>query len=182
MRIIYDLNTVESYNVTSGQWSRGTSMTQPRYAPGVVAIDGRVYAMGGYNRDGILNTVEVMDVTNTWSPAPSMNTRREGPGAATLGGKIYVIGGYDGSTSLRSVEMFDPSENVWRFVSSMRVERWRPALVNGGDGKLYVMGGSDEDGSGLSSVEVYSPETDTWTDVASMESCAGGVGAGVLET
>jgi len=174
------LETVEYYNVTSGQWKRGTSMTQPRYAPGVVELGGRLCAMGGWNfDDGALNTVEITDVTNTWSSAPSMNKRRSGPGAATLGGKIYVAGGNDG-LNLRSVEMFDPSENVWRFVSSMRVGRWKPALVNGGDGKLYVMGGWDDDINDLSSVEVYSPETDTWTDVASMESCAGGVGAGVL--
>jgi len=192
------LDTVESYNVTSRQWKRETSMAQPRFAPGVVELGGKLYAIGGYNRDdddddldaiggynshdGALNTVEVMDVNKTWSFAPSMNSRRYGLGSATLDGKIYVTGGSDGLTVLRSVEMFDPSENVWRNVASMKVARFKSTLVNGGDGKLYVLGGEGEheDGRDLSSVEVYNPETDMWTDVANMESCAGAVGAGVL--
>merc|ERR1719246_357250 len=99
-------------------------MDQPRSAPGVVELGGKLYAIGGYNSDdkincdkNYLNSVEVLDPdTNLWSPAPPMNKRRWCPGAATLDGKIYVAGGYDGSSHAQSVEMFDPSENMWKNV------------------------------------------------------------------
>ena len=52
-----------------------------------------IYAIGGLNNDGDLNTVERYDVLNDkWEFVASMKYKREWPKAVVFDKKIYVIG------------------------------------------------------------------------------------------
>ena len=54
-----------------------------------VALGNRLYAIGGYDGSGRLNSVECYDViTKEWTPSASMVHRRGLAGAAVLNGKI----------------------------------------------------------------------------------------------
>ena len=161
------LSTVELYDPQNASWTQRASMTVARYAPGCVALDGKLYAVGGRGASGqVLDTAEVYDPqTDGWQPLAKMSTARSVLGLAAVGGKIYAIGGWDGSSALDSVEAYDPQLGAWAPVASMSVKRESHASVVL-DGKIYAMGGFY--GGHLDTVEVYDPQADSWQRVASM--------------
>lgn len=65
---------------------------------GVVAMAGRVYAVGGFNSSLRERTVDVYDgARDQWSAVASMQERRSTLGAAVLGDLLYAVGGFNGS-------------------------------------------------------------------------------------
>jgi N-acetylneuraminic acid mutarotase len=90
-------------------------MPTERIALSTSALDGKVYAIGGYiprvsGYPGV-TTVEVYDPeTDTWTTAPDMPTGRFGLRTSVVGGKIYVIGGMDKwvGSAYRTVVEYDP--------------------------------------------------------------------------
>jgi len=161
------LSTVQLYDPQNASWTQLAGMTDARSMHGCVALEGKLYAVGGCDAEGeALDTAEVYDPqTDGWQPLAKMTTPRNALGLAAVGGKIYAIGGYDGSLELESVEAYDPQLGAWALVVSMGGKRCDHASVVL-DGKIYAMGG-DERGS-LDTVEVYDPQADSWQRVASM--------------
>eukprot|EP00964_Phaeocystis_antarctica_P138289 scaffold102963_cov71-Phaeocystis_antarctica.AAC.4 len=163
---------VELYNPQNASWKQLASMTAPRWLLGCVALEGKLYAVGGFGLGGEytqpLNTAEVYDPqTNGWQPLAKMITRRREFALATVGGKIYAIGGWNGSSRLELVEAYDPQLGSWALVASMGEEREQHASVMLDD-KIYTIGGLDNRGETLDTVEAYDPEADSWQWVASM--------------
>ena len=79
--------------------------------------------------------------------------------------KVYAVGGHsDGVGRLSSVERYDPATNAWEAVAPMATARDSHAVAVL-DGKLYAMGGNEEN---LSSVESYDPALNAWDAVAPM--------------
>nr|7ON6_A Chain A, SAKe6AE [synthetic construct] len=186
------LNSVEAYDPETDTWSLVAPMKTRRSGVGVAVLDGRIYAVGGYDGspDGHthLNSVEAYDPeTDTWSLVAPMKTRRSGVGVAVLDGRIYAVGGYDGSpdghTHLNSVEAYDPETDTWSLVAPMKTRRSGVGVAVL-DGRIYAVGGYDGSPDGhthLNSVEAYDPETDTWSLVAPMKTRRSGVGVAVLD-
>ena len=100
-------------------WKSLASMPTARsLLAAVTGADGRIYAIGGENASGRLDTVEVYDPnTNKWTKAAPMPTARNHL-AATLGpdNLIYAIGGVGGANI---VEAYNPSTNKWTTVAPM---------------------------------------------------------------
>eukprot|EP00964_Phaeocystis_antarctica_P060116 scaffold35820_cov65-Phaeocystis_antarctica.AAC.9 len=162
------LSTVELYDPQAASWRQLVGMTSPRAMHGCVALDGKLYAVGGFGNAGQeLDTAEVYDPqTDGWQPLAKMSTGRCLFGLAAVGGKIYAIGGWDGTT-LDSVEAYDPQLGTWAPVASMSRKRKCHATVVL-DGKIYIMGGLDDDERELVTVKIYDPQADSWQRVASM--------------
>jgi hypothetical protein len=104
------LSTVEVFDPSSNQWRPAPSMSTARNAPGLAALDGKLFAAGGQKipHSGFLSSVEVFDPsTNQWQPAPSMSTARGNLGLAALDGKLYAAGGQlPGQGGIHTVERF----------------------------------------------------------------------------
>jgi hypothetical protein len=63
-----------SYSVEN-IWVPKSPMSQTRFSLGVVAVDGQIYAIGGFTQSGYLGTNERYDpVTDTWTTLTSMPT------------------------------------------------------------------------------------------------------------
>ena len=98
---------------TTNSWSIVAPMPTARaYLAASLGLDGRIYAIGGY--DGVSNTVNTVEAynskTNSWSTVAPMPTARYGL-AASLGrdGRIYAIGGADSNDNLlNTVEAYTP--------------------------------------------------------------------------
>ncbi|XP_043113578.1 kelch-like protein 3 isoform X2 [Puntigrus tetrazona] len=158
------LSSVEAYNPKANEWMFVAPMNTRRSSVGVGVVDGKLYAVGGY--DGAsrqcLSTVEEYNpVSNKWCYVADMSTRRSGAGVGVLGGQLYAAGGHDGPLVRKSVEVYDPATNTWRQVCDMNMCR-RNAGVCAINGFLYVIGG-DDGSCNLSSVEYYDPAADKWS-------------------
>eukprot|EP00964_Phaeocystis_antarctica_P122109 scaffold85766_cov58-Phaeocystis_antarctica.AAC.2 len=84
---------------------------------------------------------------------------------------IYLVGGLErvGGVS-RTMRAYDPLLDTWCEFSSMATKRYSHAAAALG-GKLYVMGGFDQNGStALDQAEVYDPKADSWQPLPSMPS------------
>ena len=145
-----------------------------------MVLDGKIYAMGGHDGAGRLNTVEVYDPqADSWQRVASMPRGLRYHAAAVMGGKIYVTGGCGQGVNLtvNSAYVFDPQADAWAQLASMGAARRVHASAAVG-GKLYVFGGygaaADER---RSTAEVYDPASDSWAPVTSLTFGRSGVAA-----
>jgi N-acetylneuraminic acid mutarotase len=182
------LGTLQVYNPATNRWSTKAPMPTPRGdLMAVAGADGRLYAIGGWNardasNDAIpLSTVEAFaPATNTWTTMASMPTPRFQLAGAVLGSNIYAIGGESESTiDLANVEVFDTTSNAWTALAPMpsTTDACHSGLTVFGraalaaavkKGKIYAMGGTNEDFEALCSVLAYNPAANTWTSAAPM--------------
>jgi len=138
------------------------------------AVDGIIYAIGGWDAGPDFSTVEAYDpATDRWTRKAPMPTRRSLSAIAVVDGKIYVIGGILGLTALSAVQAYDPAADKWTWKADMPTARHHLAACVI-DGRIYVSGGgtkSDmiaEDFAPVPTVEVYDPAADTWTQASDM--------------
>lgn len=102
-------------------WVMLAPMLQPQAELAAVALDGRVYVMGGWGSGGSdspFTVVQIYDVArNQWSDGTPLTQAVHHAGAAVVGGKIYLIGGYHNTFRQRSptntVQVFDPATKMW---------------------------------------------------------------------
>jgi len=154
------------------RWSNRASMSTERtYFGAVRGADGRIYAVGG---TGTVTMEAYAPSTNTWAQLAEMPTPRYGHAVAIgADGKIYAIGGYNtiGDRAYHAtVEAYTPSTNTWETLAPMPTARALHSAVTGPDGRIYVIGGYNEQRGTLRTVEVYTPSTNTWATAASMPS------------
>ncbi len=162
-------------------------MPAARGAHSVAAVDGMIYAIGGWNTWGReVSTVEAYDpAANTWTTKADMPTARGSSAIAVVDGKIYVIGGNDstsapGVTSV--VEAYDPATDTWTRKADMPTARLKLAACVVG-GQIYAFGGSIVWGwevPAVPTVEVYDPATDTWNQTSDMPTAKWGHSASVV--
>ena len=186
----HSLDTVEVYDPATNTWARVAPMPTARSNLAAGVVGGKLYAVGGFNMySGSMHDFEVYDpATDTWEKisVPGYPTERGYLAVGVVGGELYAVGGYldrkngGDRESLDLVQMYDPARNTWVGVASMTTARYR--LVAGVvDGKLYALGGEDDDGNLLSTVEVYDPAGNTWATGAPMPTARSGLAAGVVD-
>ncbi len=147
-------------------WSSVTGMSAARTYVDGVAVDGKIYCIGGNNAGGSpTNTNEAYDpLTDTWTPRANMPTTRRNMALARLGGTIYAIGGWNG-TQLTTVEAYDTATDTWTTLAPMPTARECAAAALWG--KIFAIGGSNG-ASALSVVERYDPASNSWTTRSSL--------------
>jgi len=116
---------VEVYDPNSNSWASSTtgaiaSMRTARYGLAAAAINGKIYAIGGFDGRNYLNTVEVYDPgSNSWSTAASMPTARSSLAAADASGLIYAVGGIAFKLSASSAtEQYSPPVTIYTFIKN----------------------------------------------------------------
>lgn len=87
---------VDLYDPVTGAWyDTVTSIPTPVSFAGYAAYDGRLFIIGGFDKDGtVRDLVQVYDIgENSWSSGEAMNAARANVKASVVGGKVYVLGG-----------------------------------------------------------------------------------------
>lgn len=146
-RPVLPIDTVEIFDLDSGQVTKGHPLAYPRSGLGLAALDGKLYAIGGTQLRGHdrtqTNRVEVYDpATDTWTDGPTMPTPRECE-AVVVTGFILVPGGYASRRSTDVVELFVPGEQVWKRLPSLGVPT-SAAAVAVAAGTVYLFGNYED--------------------------------------
>jgi N-acetylneuraminic acid mutarotase len=108
----------------------------------VVALRGRVYAIGGFDGVDIFARVEEYDPgTNSWRARAQMEMPRYFHSAAVANGRIYVFGGFTPFGPTASVEEYDPATDEW---VSRRPLNWEDVLLGAATvgNEIIVPGGA----------------------------------------
>jgi len=175
--------TVEVYDPVMDTWTRKADMPTAR-STSVAAVDGIIYAIGGYRNSVVTATVEAYDpVTDTWTQKADMPTARGLHSTRVVNGKIYALGGQTHSNfdAFDVVEMYDPKTDRWTRKGNMPAPRIFPTSTSVLDDKIYCFGGrATRGGSPLSQVFEYDTATDTWTEIGRLPVNNGGMGVSTV--
>ncbi len=174
-----ELNTVEIFDPTSGEWTETNSMEQVHAGHSVAVLeDGRLLVVGKY-------VAELFDQSdNTWSPTTGLMDRERALGTTAdvlPDGRVLVTGGqfqqggYTGViVPIRNAEVFDPSTGTWQSSESMYMSEPREnhPSVRFDDGRVMVIGDRE--------TEIFDPTTDTWTSAGTLKNSHGNLSTATL--
>jgi N-acetylneuraminic acid mutarotase len=202
----YPENRAWVYDTETQSWSELPSMPTSRGAQAAVAVDSKIYVVGGakipsgvelpdgLNPGGpieILGTTEMFDTEkNNWTTLKPMTLPRNHHDVAYLDGKLYVIGWTVGScfpsgwaSNVSFNEAYDIASDAWSTRAPMLTARGGVG-VGVIDGKIYVIGGEgwvEELGGVFRTNEAYDPQSDSWVEKTPMPSPRRGFAKGVLD-
>ena len=158
------------YDIAADSWTASVVPGPVRRAPGVAAVNDKVYVIGGTDLTlgGLSDVQEFNPDTSTWTTKASLPTPRGFAAVAVWNNLIYVIGGVDyiqPESDLKVVEAYDPVTNAWMSKASMPTRR-RGASTGIVADRVFVIGGfCTDDCSPLGMhdvVEEYDPVIDVW--------------------
>ena len=156
--------TVYEYDPDADTWTQRAPMPTPRGALSVTEHEGKLYAIGGYDRTANSAAVEVYDPAgNTWASRAPLPTPRDHLATATVSGKVYAIGGRlngDYRRNLSVTEVYDPAIDRWALAADLPTARSGITAAEVG-GRVYVFGGEGGEGT-FRENEAYDPARDTW--------------------
>ncbi|MCE5173744.1 hypothetical protein LQV63_31485 [Paenibacillus profundus] len=170
--------TSQTFAAKSDEWVTKSDLPEPLAGSTSAVVDGKIYIFGGSSNGSEAafgtkcdSTYMYDTETNSWTKKTSMPTARAGVTAAVEGRKVYVIGGYANVNSkltrLDVVEIYDTETDTWESGKPLSTARsWASATTV--KNKIYVSGGTDNNGVPLVSVETYDSSTESWTVLTDM--------------
>jgi hypothetical protein len=168
------------YNGYSWSTISGLPAGQKRLWNQAVALNGKIYVMGGNyppSNTGSLSSLLSYDpVSDSWQQLAPMNQPREQFLSVTDGTYVYVIGGYSTVNGvLDSVERYNPATNQWQTLPSMPTARfgmWGGLVYNR---FIYAIGGetSYQRTGKVERYDIYNQTWETLDDVPVFISQAG---------
>ena len=187
-------SSIEAYipavDAASNTWSYKSSMSIARQELALCALNGKIYAIVGYNGSFLSSMEEYDTATGTWTncgtPAPgngcpAMSIARASAVCEATGGQIHVMGGYDGASYLSNGETYDPTTNTWSAMgTSMSSARYSAASAEL-NGKAYVMGGRPTGVTYSNAMDIFDytgPPVNQWTSGGSFANGRYFAGAG----
>ncbi len=156
------------------QRAESLAMTSPRAdAASIRLADGRVLICGGTATakvGGVLSSAELYDpVSHQFTPTGPMTVPRQGHTITMLrDGRVLLTGGARNigfRSELASAEIYNPSTGTFTATGSMSVPREGHTATLLRDGRVLVVGGSDNGTHTLDSAEIYDPATGTFRRV-----------------
>ncbi|MCB9422665.1 MAG: hypothetical protein H6667_22875 [Ardenticatenaceae bacterium] len=174
----YDM-THWAYDIQSNAWLERKSLTaaipstQP-FAWATAVADPSVngyYLIGGLaSTDPFTPTTDVKNEmylyipgSDTWLPRTSMNSARYAHTAALVNGRVCVAGGISNNNILLVDGECYIQGSGWANIAAMNIPRYAATSAVGRDGRWYVIGGIDANGSAVAETEVYDMTSNTWS-------------------
>jgi N-acetylneuraminic acid mutarotase len=159
-------------------WTNGAEMPTNRSSTSGVALDGKIYIIGGgdvlnskFPIIGNLGMTDIVEVyypeMNKWNTTAALPQPLDHVASAAYNDKLYAVGGFDRDRNpTDKIYIYDPHDDEWKEGSNMPTARSASA-AEFIDGILYVIGGMKgregaENEEPLRTNEAYNPETNTW--------------------
>ncbi|MGH7128670.1 MAG: Kelch repeat-containing protein, partial [Planctomycetaceae bacterium] len=146
----------------------------------MVAHDGKLYRIGGFTaKNGDDEDQSLWSQPDfarfdpkggDWESLPDLPEGRSSHDAAMIGDTLYVVGGW----TLQGDAENDWHDTAWSIDLSAKALQWKPlpqppfrrralALANW-QGKLYCLGGMQEEGGPTTAVAIFDPATQKWSE------------------
>jgi Kelch motif protein len=179
-RTYQPLASAELFEPAAGRFQPTARLLTPRSGAQAVRLaDGRVLVVGGSSESDstYLASAELYDPsTGRFSATGSMHTPRVAFAICALGdGRVLVAGGsvagrYPNREITPTAELYDPRSGAFETAGSMAVPRHKLACATLPDGRVLVVGGSDNrDWRGkYASAELYDPATRSFSPAGDM--------------
>lgn len=174
------IDGAELFDPATGRFTPAGKLTMPRSEhQAVLLADGRVLIAGGVGTGWtFLANAEIYDpLTNTFTATGSMTAPRESHTATLLkDGHVLITGGHKDRraaiTIYSSTEIYDPAKGTFTAAADLTVRRHKHDALLMDDGKVLIVGGSDErDSQGAyTTVEIYDPRTNRTRRIGDMNS------------
>uniref|UniRef100_A0A8C6TBR4 Si:rp71-68n21.9 n=1 Tax=Neogobius melanostomus TaxID=47308 RepID=A0A8C6TBR4_9GOBI len=178
------IDSAYRYDPRFDKWIQIASLNENRTFFHLSALKGKLYAVGGRNASGEIDTVECYNLKkNEWTFVTNMMEPHYGHAGTVHGDLMYISGGITRDTFQKELWCYDPDTDSWSRRADMMDLRGLHCMCTVGD-RLYVMGGNHFRGSSdyddVLSCEYYSPATNQWTVVAPMPRGQSDVGVTVF--
>jgi N-acetylneuraminic acid mutarotase len=143
-------------------WVSKAPMHEARSGLGVAVVDGKIYAISGWNSTySSKGTNEMYDpATDSWATKAPMPTPRSNFGIAVYQNKVYCIGGSTTEGATGANEVYDSETDTWENKAPMPTAKFG-LDANVVDGKIYLIEGDTNGIFALS--QVYDIAADTWS-------------------
>src|SRR6188474_2879125 len=142
-----------SAQMPTSPWKKGAPFPQPDEELYGVALNGKMYVIGGWD-DGKAVGVnyEYDPATNKWTKKQPMPRAAHHAALTAANGKIYVMGGFVAPTEtalplgaawqpIDNAWQYDPATDSWKSLPPVPTKRGSAVAVEAG-GKIYTIGGS----------------------------------------
>lgn len=142
--------THEVYEPATGRWSEATPLPKARDHMVVVAVAGKIHAIGGRfgGNDDMVDWHDVYDpATKSWTAAPPLPTARGGVSGTLYKGLIMVIGGEDEKRTYVENEAYDVKTGRWSKLGPLPQGRHGHGVAAVG-ATAYVAAGALKRGAG----------------------------------
>ncbi|MGI9567115.1 MAG: Kelch repeat-containing protein [Nitrosopumilus sp.] len=163
-------------------WESLPMMPTPRTEVVAVAVDEKIFVIGGFDRNGkATDTVEVYDtVNNSWGKVSPMPEKLHHVGAAAASNnEIYVVGGYkNGWIATNSMFIYNTDTDTWDIGPTMPTARGA-LTVQVIDDTLYAVGGANK--AVLSTNESFNIIANTWEAKTDMPTAREHLSSAVVE-
>ena len=170
------------FNPADETWTERAPLPTARGGLAVTTLQGKLYAVSGY--DGRRNpaAVEIYDpARDQWTAAAPLPTPRDHLAAIAIGETLYAIGGrvrLDYRENLSTVEAYQAESNQWIPKTDMPTPRSGIA-VGVLNGWAYVFGGESGEGT-FHQNERYNARLNRWQTMAPMPTARHGLGAAAV--
>lgn len=149
------------------QWT-STSFSEAKVQMGAVAYGSKAYFGGGNNGSGLLNTVDIYDITTDSWTSSQLSNARSFPAAVASNGKVFFAGGinFNNLTHYATVDILDTLTHQWSTASLS-------------SGKMYIQAASVGNkilfAGGYKILAFGSPPTFEFTDVVDIYDTSTGI-------
>ena len=153
--------------------SVNSQLSAPRDGLGIAGLPGgKALVVGGFNAGGPVGTADIFDAaTGTFTALPvQLQTRRADAAVAPLpGGRVLIAGGStNGGTVLRTAEVFDSSTGTFTTLpasgnTQLSTARAAAAAAALPDGRVLIVGGTNDGTTILPTAELFDPASNTFT-------------------
>ena len=156
-----------------------------RHEAAGVAVDGRMYLLGGRRGQGI----DVHDpVARTWTALDPMPLPLHHFQPVVLGTEIWIVGAFTGDypreTAVAEIHAYDTLSRTWRIAGEVPETRRRgsAAAVLHEDGLVYVLGGNarGHDGGAVPWFDRFDPVSGVWEALPDAPHARDHFGAAIL--
>ncbi|MGH7924000.1 MAG: Kelch repeat-containing protein [Candidatus Binatus sp.] len=156
----------------AGNSVEALAMTTPRANAAAIRLrDGRVLICGGTATGevgGVLSSAELYDpAARTFTPTGAMTVPRAGQTITMLGdGSVLLTGGVRNAgfrSQLASAEIYDPAAGTFSATGSMTTPREGHTATMLRNGRVLIVGGSDNGIHTLGSAEIYDPSSGSFS-------------------